>query len=153
MGDAGWRVDAAGVNNAAGGVAGRGGLDDGPGRALEGDGVDAAELDGDAPPGGAGASFGDADEQQGEPAQQHVGADAGFEAVEDGAQLEGGLEVAEAAFGFEEVLVAERDVLGGQVRVARWTAGTCRRVVASAATLARSMTQPARRGLAEPAAE
>ena len=100
-----------------------------PARAGEGDGVDAAELDGDAPPGVAGASFGDADEQQGEPAEQHVGADAWFDAVVDGAQIEGGLEVPEPAFGFEEVLVAERDVLGGQVGVARWTAGTCRRVV------------------------
>ena len=43
----------------------------------------------------AGASFGDADEQQGEPAEQDVGADAWFEAVEDGPQLEGGLQVAE----------------------------------------------------------
>jgi len=47
--------------------------------------VDAAEFGGDAPPGGAAAPFGDPDEEQGEPAQpaqQHVGADAWFEAVE-----------------------------------------------------------------------
>ena len=92
--------------------------------------MDAAELGGDAPPGGVAAPFGDADEEQGEPAQQHVGADAGLEAVEHGAQLEGGFEVPEAAFGFEEVLVAQRDVFGAQVGVARWTAGTCRRGVA-----------------------
>ena len=38
-----------------------------------------------APPGQAGASFGDADQQQGEPAEQDVGADAWFDAVVDGA--------------------------------------------------------------------
>ena len=68
-------------------------------------------------PGLAGAAFGDPDEQQREPAEQDVGADAVFEPVEDRAQLQGGLQVAEAAFGLEEVLVAQRDVLGGQVRV------------------------------------
>ncbi len=41
-----------------------------------------------------------------------------LEAVKDRAQLERGLEVAEAAFGFEQVLVAERDVFGGEVGVA-----------------------------------
>jgi hypothetical protein len=49
---------------------------------LEGDGVDAAQLGGDASPGGVAAPFGDAHKQQGEPAQQHVRADAGLEAVE-----------------------------------------------------------------------
>jgi hypothetical protein len=38
--------------------------------------------------------------------------------VEHRAQFEGGLEVPEPAFGFEEVLVAERHVFGGQVGVA-----------------------------------
>jgi hypothetical protein len=37
--------------------------------------------------------------------------------VEHGAQLERGLQVAEAVLGFEQVLVAERDVLGAQVGV------------------------------------
>jgi len=37
--------------------------------------------------------------------------------VEDRPELECGLQVAEAAFGFEQVLVAERDVLGGEVGV------------------------------------
>src|SRR3954469_12042297 len=80
--------------------------------------MDAAELDRDAPPGGVGAPFGDADEDQGEPSQQHVGADATLEAVEHGAQLEGGLEVPEPAFGLEEVLVAQRDVLSAQIGIA-----------------------------------
>jgi len=61
--------------------------------------------------------FGDPDQQQREPGEQHVRADAVLKAVEDGAQLECGLEVAEAAFGFEQVLVAERHVLGAQVGV------------------------------------
>ena len=37
--------------------------------------------------------------------------------MKDGAQLDRGLEVAEPAFGFEEVLVTKRDVLSGQVWV------------------------------------
>jgi hypothetical protein len=41
-----------------------------------------------------------------------VRADAALDAMEDGAEFEGALEVAEAAFGFEEVLVAQRDVFG-----------------------------------------
>ena len=56
-----------------------------PATAGEGDGVYPAEFGGDAPPGLTGAALGDADEQQREPAQQHVGADAVLEAVEDGA--------------------------------------------------------------------
>jgi hypothetical protein len=43
--------------------------------------------------------------------------DAGFDAVKHRPQLQGALEVTEAAFGLEQVLVAQRDVLGGQVRV------------------------------------
>ncbi len=45
-------------------------------------------------------------------------ADAVLEVVEDGAQLDRGFQVAEAAFGFEEVLVAECDVFRAQVGVA-----------------------------------
>ena len=75
------------------------------------------EFERDPPPGLAGLAFGDADQQQREPAEQDVRADAVLEAVEDGPQLERGLQVAEAAFGFEQVLVAERDVLGGEVGV------------------------------------
>ena len=44
-----------------------------------------AEFGGDAPPGRPGAAFGDADEQQRQPADQDVGADAVLEPVEDGA--------------------------------------------------------------------
>jgi hypothetical protein len=37
--------------------------------------------------------------------------------VKDGPQLDRGLQIAEAAFGCEQVLVAERDVFGGEVGV------------------------------------
>jgi hypothetical protein len=42
-----------------------------------------------------------------------VRADAVLAAVVDGAQQDRALEAAEGAFGFEQLLVAERDVLGG----------------------------------------
>ena len=51
----------------------------------------------------------------------------GFDPVEHRAQLDGGLQVAEPPFGFEQVLVAQRDVLGRQVRLPRSTRGTSRR--------------------------
>ena len=60
----------------------------GAGRAGERDEVQALQLERDPSPGLAGLAFGDADQQQGEPAEQDVGADAVFEAVEDRAQLE-----------------------------------------------------------------
>jgi hypothetical protein len=60
--------------------------------------VQGVELFADAPPGpGAVAGLGDAHEQQRQPAQQHVRADAVFLAVVDGAKVEVGLEVAPAA--------------------------------------------------------
>lgn len=73
-----------------------------------------AELGRDLAPGHPGAAFGDADEQQGEPAQQHVGADTGLQAVVDGAEEQRRLQVPEAPLGLEEVLVAERHVLGAE---------------------------------------
>ncbi len=112
----GWG-DLAGPKNARLGVGEWGGLDDGAGAAGQGDGVQPAEFDLDASLGQAGAAFGNAGEQQRQPAQQYVRPDAGFDAVEHRPQLERALEVAEAAFSFEQVLVAQRDVLGGQVRV------------------------------------
>ena len=69
------------------------------------------QLGGDPPPALAGAAFGDADQQQREPADDHVGVDAVLEPVEDRPQLERRLEVAEGAFGLAQVLVAERDLL------------------------------------------
>ena len=46
-----------------------------------------------------------------------MGADAVFEAVVDRPQLQGGLHVPPAAFDLQQLLVAQRDVLRGQVRV------------------------------------
>jgi hypothetical protein len=63
-------------------------------------------------PGVVGACLGDADDDQREKADQHVRADALVLAVEHRPQGEGALEVAEGALGFEQLLVAERDVFG-----------------------------------------
>ena len=65
----------------------------------------------------AGGGLDDADEQQREPAQHDVGADAVLAPVVDRAQVEDLLHVAPAALDFQELLVAQGDVLGGQVRV------------------------------------
>jgi hypothetical protein len=54
-------------------VAGPGGLVDGAGSALEGDLVEALQLGCDPAPALAGGAFGDADEEQGEPADDDVG--------------------------------------------------------------------------------
>jgi hypothetical protein len=94
------------------GVCELGGLRDRAGGAGEGDEVQTAEFERGAPPGLVGVALGDADQQQREPGEQYVRADAVLEAVKDGTQLDRGLQVAEAAFGFEQVLVAERDVFG-----------------------------------------
>ena len=76
-----------------------------------------AELVGDLVPGGAGGGLGDADEQQGEPAQDDVGADPLFQPVVDRAQVDDLLHVSPAAFDFQELPVAQGDVGGGQLRV------------------------------------
>src|SRR3954469_21119717 len=68
-------------------------------------------------PGGAGLGLDDADEQQGEPAEDDVGADAFFEPVVDRPQVDDLFHVSPAAFDLQELLVAQGDVLGGQVRV------------------------------------
>ena len=47
-----------------------------------------------------------------------MGADAALEPVEDRAQQQGALHVPEAAFGLEQILVAQGRVLGADVRVA-----------------------------------
>ena len=81
-------------------------------RAGQGDLVHPVELVAEVAPGVAGVGLGDADEEQGQPAQQDVGADAAFEVVVDGAQVEGGLHVPPASFDFEELFVAQSDVFG-----------------------------------------
>ena len=98
-GDGGGWGDLAGGENAGLGGVERGDVDDAAGTPGEGDGVDAAELDRDPPPRQVGGPFGDPDQQQGEPAQQDVGADPRFQMVMNRPEFEGGLQVAEAAFG------------------------------------------------------
>jgi hypothetical protein len=99
------------------GVGEPGGLLDLAGGAGERDEVQALEFAAQVAPGVGGLAFADADEQQRQPADQDVRADALFEPVEDRAQAQDALEVVEGALGFEQVLVAERDVLGGDVGV------------------------------------
>jgi hypothetical protein len=64
-----------------------------------------------------GLGLGDPDQQQREPAEDDVRADAVFLAVADGAQVQRRLDVAPAALDLEQLLVAQRDVLGRQGRV------------------------------------
>jgi hypothetical protein len=64
-----------------------------------------------------GLVLGDADQQQREPAEDDVGADAVFLAVADGAQVQRGLHVAPAALDLQQLLVAQRDILRAQGRV------------------------------------
>jgi hypothetical protein len=94
-----------------------GGLRDGAGGAGEGDEVQPLEFEGDASPRVAGLALGDADQEQREPGEQDVRADPVLVAVEDGPQLDRGLHVAEAALGLEQALVAQGDVLSGEVGI------------------------------------
>lgn len=111
VGDTRGRGDVKGVVDAALVIGQLGGLGDGAGVADEDDFVDAAQLGGDAPPRGAGGAFGDADEVQRQPAQQHVGVDAVGQVVEHRPQLEHGLEIAEAA---SDVLARLADLTAGE---------------------------------------
>ena len=63
------------------------------------------------------ALLGDADQQQREPADQYVGPEAVFEAVEHRARQQGGFEVPEPALSPQQVLVGQRDLDRGQVLV------------------------------------
>ena len=63
-------------------------------------------------PGLAAGALGDAGQEQREPAQDDVGADALFLAVVDGAQVDDLLHVAPAALDLQQLPVAQRDVLG-----------------------------------------
>ena len=65
------------------------------------DQVDAVELALDGRPGLGGSPFGDADQDQGQEAQRHVGPDAVLFAVVDGSDFQHLFEVAEAAFDVE----------------------------------------------------
>src|SRR5215210_7156399 len=116
-GEPGRRVDLEPGEDLALRVGQPGGLLDLAGGAGEGDEVEALELAAEVAPGLVGLALADADEQQREPADQDVRADALLEAVEDRAQAQDALEVAERALGLEQVLVAERDVLRCDVGV------------------------------------
>jgi hypothetical protein len=61
-----------------------------------------------------GGGLGDADEQEGEPAQDDVGADPLLEPVAGRPPVDDLLEVAPAALDLEEQLVADGDVSGGE---------------------------------------
>src|SRR4051794_35835908 len=98
-------------------LGGVGALAEGPGGGGGGGGVGAVEGGARVGAGGAGAGVGDAGEQEREPAQHDVGADALFEAVVDRAQVEDLFHVPPAALDLEELLVAQGDVGGRQVRV------------------------------------
>ena len=91
-GEPGRRVDLELGEDVALLAGGPGGLLDLPGGAGEGDEVEAFELAAEVAPGVAGLALAEADEQQREPADQDVRADAVLEAVEDGAQAQDALE-------------------------------------------------------------
>jgi hypothetical protein len=77
-------------------------LGDGAGWAGEGDLGDSPELPVDVSPGFAAAAFGDPGQQQRQPADEDMRADAVLEAVEDRPEQQLGLEVTEAAFSLEK---------------------------------------------------
>ena len=85
-------------------VRGLGRLDDGSGGAGQGHGGHAAGLAGDPRPRVAGRLLGDADEEQGEPADEDMRADAGLEPVEHRPEHEGGQHAPEAALGARRFL-------------------------------------------------
>jgi hypothetical protein len=87
------------------------------GVAAEGSLVQALEFAAHVAPGIAGLVLGDTDQQQRQPAELDVRADPVFFAVMHRPQVERGLHVTPTAFDLEQLLVAERDVLGGQGRV------------------------------------
>src|ERR1700678_4711866 len=95
----------------------RGALLEGAGWSGEGADGDLVELAAQLGPGRVAGGLGDAGQEQCEPAEDDVGADAFFLAVVDRAQVDDLLHVAPAALDFEELLVAQGDVLGGQVTV------------------------------------
>src|SRR5208337_2428021 len=99
------------------GLADLGALAEGAGGAGERADVDAAELAAQFRPGGSARVLGDAGQEEGEPAEDDVGADAFFLAVVDRAQVDDLLHVAPAALDFQELLIAQRDVLGGHLGI------------------------------------
>src|ERR1035441_6440270 len=94
-------------------------LGDGALGGAKGDQVQALELVADVAPGVAEPDLGDSQQQQqGQPAQLDVGPDALVLVVVYGPQVDGGLQVAEAALGIVEPLVTLGDVGSGESLVA-----------------------------------
>src|SRR6266508_4656965 len=91
-----------------------GALAEGAGRAGESADVEAVQVATKRRPGLAGGGLCDADQQQRQPAQDDVGADAVLEAVVDGPQVDDLLDVAPAPLDLQQLLVAKRDVLSAQ---------------------------------------
>src|SRR5689334_5293385 len=107
--DPGGRVDAELVEDVVLGPGDLGALAEGSCRAGEGADGDPVELTAQLGPGLAAGVLGDAGQEQGEPAEDEVGADALFFAVVDRAQVDDLLEVSPAALDFQELPVAQGD--------------------------------------------
>src|SRR5579875_188007 len=106
-------VEGAGAEDRALGGGGLGPLLDQPGAAAEATEVHLVQFPAEAMPGLASAVLDDPDQEQAQPAEQDVGPDALLAAVEDGAQIEGGLHIPPGPLDLEELLVAERHLFGG----------------------------------------
>src|SRR5579863_5600119 len=97
------RVDAELVEDVVLGPGDLGALPEGAGRAGEGTDGDPVELPPELGPGLPAGVLGDAGQEQGEPAQDDVGADPLFLAVVDRAQVDDLLEVSPGALDFQEL--------------------------------------------------
>jgi len=125
MADAGGRLDVGLGENVPLGFGDLGALAEGPGGAGEGADGDAVELAAELRPGGVAGVLGDAGQQQRQPAQDDVGADALCLVAVDRAQVDDLLEVAPAAFDRHKLLLAQGDILGARLGVPSSGAGTC----------------------------
>ena len=76
------------------------------GRAPVGDHPEALHLVADGRPGAPGALLADAGDEQRQPAEDHVAADAALQVVVDGPDVEVGLETAEAALDLQQLSIA-----------------------------------------------
>ena len=121
--------------------------------AGESDEVQALQFERDAPPGLVGLAFGDADQAAARARTIRTCARMRCSRRwKTGRSSSRGLQVAEAAFGFEQVLVAERDVLGAEVGVEVESRNLPSRRC-SAAIFCAVDPQPPGRGLAQVAPE
>jgi hypothetical protein len=112
------RVDLELGEDVALGLGDLGALAECAGWAGEGADGDSLQLAAQGGPGGVAGGLGDPDQEQGEPAQDDVGAGAFLLAVVDRPQVDDLLHVTPAALDFQQLLVAQGDVLGRQARIA-----------------------------------